>query len=244
MKNSAILTFLLLKLTHALVIYESTLSMNQIGQTSGLQFIPKESQVQSKNNSFTICGRINYHRLLNRPKIFEIENPNAESQSFLEIGAGYPNTWWRLGNYEKGNESFSNWIIKDPVSNDFSVWSTNLWHHLCIGYLKDESRVILVKDGKVYKNNADWRLKNVEVPKNVLDNIYFGRCKNNGCSDHVGSLTDFNFWDHAKTVDQMVSWTNCQLLDKGNVINWETATWSVENMSLRVSQFSKVSSFR
>lgn len=240
MKRSTATFLLLLKLTEALVVYKSTLSINQIGIPSGLHYIPNNGQIMSQSNSFTVCCRFNYQRLLNRPRILDIVNPNHPSQSFLEINAGYPYSWWRLGNYEKGNESFSNWIVKDPVTNGFSVWTANLWHHLCVAYSKDESKVMLVKDGKVYKNDIDPRLKNVEVPSKVLESIYFGRCKDNGCSDHVGSVTDFNLWDFAYSVDQMVKWTTCGIKTQGNVIDWQTATWKVENMDELVVEYEKI----
>ena len=52
-----------------------------------------------------------------------------------------------LGNEEKGIEPgyFSNWIMKDPKTNQFNIWYADHWHHLCIRYAKATSSIAIVK---------------------------------------------------------------------------------------------------
>ncbi len=52
------------------------------------------------------------------------------------------------------------------------------------------------------------------------------------CSKHASSFTDFNLWDRALTMEEMVSWTGCHnMASHGNVIDWRTAQWQQINSS-------------
>ena len=65
-------------------------------------------------------------------------------------------------------------------------------------------------------NFVDQRLRDLEIPSDILDRIYIGRCEGYGpkkwwaCSRHLGEITDVNFWSKAKTVTEMIKWTNCK----------------------------------
>ena len=39
----------------------------------------------------------------------------------------------------------SNWIMKDPKTNQFNIWYADHWHHLCICYTKATSSISIVK---------------------------------------------------------------------------------------------------
>ena len=81
------------------------------------------------------------------------------------------------------------------------------------------------------------------------------RCSYNytvACSAPEGKITDFNVWDRALTLQEAMDWTSCrqnpiylivtslfnQLYSmvfcrkemKGNLVNWDTAKFEVENM--------------
>ena len=83
-------------------------------------------------------------------RILALENPESATP-FLWLPAQYPSTWFGLGNFEKGAKSYSNWILKNPVTNEFSIWRTNHWHHICIAYNQYESRISFIKVIKIPK---------------------------------------------------------------------------------------------
>ena len=97
---------LLIKLSSAILVYETSFNLEETDLKSGLQYIPK-ANFSFDGDSFTLCARIKY-KTLGSQAIFTIENPANSDPSFLRLSASYPNTWWGLGNYEKGNTSYSN----------------------------------------------------------------------------------------------------------------------------------------
>ena len=117
----------------SLKVYESTLPIESTSGVSGLQYVPKIGQKPMIGNQFTICCRLSFQRLGAKSYIFALENVYSPTQ-FLWLKAHYPNTWSGLGNYELGNESYTNWILKDAAQNKFTIWTTNKWHHICIGF--------------------------------------------------------------------------------------------------------------
>ena len=71
----------------------------------------------------------------------------------------------------------------------------------------------MVKDGIVTNVNGSYTedLGKLELPEELLDMIYIGRCADGTekCSMHSGTFTDFNLWNQAFTDQEMVNWTNC-----------------------------------
>ena len=61
-------------------------------------------------------------------------------------------------------------------------------------------------------NHVDESVRNAQVPEDLLDSIYVGRCVSDTeyCSVHSGSFTDVNIWNRALSVDEMIRWTNCR----------------------------------
>ena len=65
-------------------------------------------------------------------------------------------------------------------------------------------------------NHIDEDLKNVTVPKDLLDSIYIGQyhsvseTEKYGYPVHFGSFTDVNIWNKALGIDEMINWTNCR----------------------------------
>ncbi len=64
-------------------------------------------------------------------------------------------------------------------------------------------------------NHIDEDLKNVTVPKDLLDSIYIGQFVGSatevfGVPVHFGSFTDVNIWNRALSIDEMMNLTNCR----------------------------------
>ena len=95
--NLCLIIISFLSTYNALVIYESTKSIDEISGVSGLQYIPNNDQlnINWKNHSFTICLRINYKRLGKESRILALANPES-STPFLWLPAQYPSTVFPL----------------------------------------------------------------------------------------------------------------------------------------------------
>ena len=120
----------------------------------------------------------------------------------------YPNSWWGLGNYDVGNDSYASWLLKNPITGEFSIFKTNTWYHLCLAYEKGPSRISLVMNGIVMKHEADSRIRNVLLPQPFEKQIFVGRSPM-GFSDHLGKITDINMWRNALGIEHMIQWTKC-----------------------------------
>ena len=46
----------------------------------------------------------------------------------------------------------------------------------------------------------------------------------------LGMMTDVNIWNYSMAIEQMKSWTRCISDEGGNVINWETAEWTLDGL--------------
>jgi hypothetical protein len=66
------------------------------------------------------------------------------------------------------------------------------------------------------KDHIDEDVKNVTVPKDLLDSIYIGQyhsvseTEKFGYPVHFGLFTDVNIWNRALSIDEMLNWTNCR----------------------------------
>lgn len=56
-------------------------------------------------------------------------------------------------------------------------------------------------------------------------------------------VSDFNIWNYGLTEDQMIQWTSCKALTiKGNVVNWDIATWIVPESAFEIYEINDVNS--
>ena len=110
----------------------------------GLHYL-KQNQTAAFTHSVTFCLRFNYQRFAKGDKaaIWSIREPGSWVH-FMFISAQYPATWLYFGNNHRPN-AHSNWVLQDPVTNDFNIWRMNTWHSLCIAYNKKTSHLAVVK---------------------------------------------------------------------------------------------------
>ena len=68
-------------------------------------------------------------------------------QLYLQVfylGATYPTTFDAIGN-PKTKTSFAAYLLKDPDTNRYDVFSPNRWHHFCMSFQKNSSYIRMVK---------------------------------------------------------------------------------------------------
>ena len=47
-----------------------------------------------------------------------------------------------------------------------------------------------------------------------------------------GKMSDFNIWNYSMITEEMKSWTTCLNNKGGNVVNWETAEWTMHGLEV------------
>ena len=133
----------------SLKIYRSSLPIGKSG-LSGLKYVHSGQNLIS-TNSLTVCGRFNYKRLGGESVIFDLDKNLAVS--FLWLTMGYPYTWVNFGNFETDHIASTSYILKDPKTDEFSIWYTNKWHHICFAYDAKTSHIAFVKVSYFFQTN-------------------------------------------------------------------------------------------
>ncbi len=91
-----------------------------------------------------------------------------------------------------------------------------------------------MQDGSPLNVNGPYNyLMGVEIPRDFLSKVYIQRCEfnyTNTCASPEGQFTDFNVWDRPLSQEEAEEWTTCRRMNKGNLVNWETARFETENM--------------
>ena len=129
----------------ALKVYHSLLPVDSDSGLAGLHYL-KQNQSVSFTNSLTYCLRFKYQKLGDQSFIWFIGEPGSWVNSMI-LRAQYPATWFLFGpTYQ--HFGHSNWIVKDPITNEFDIWRTNNWHHLCISYDKVNNLLSMTKVNK------------------------------------------------------------------------------------------------
>ena len=229
-------------IAQGLRVFKSNIPVGIDDKVSGLYYKKPANSYHELSYSLTVCARFSFARLSKKCQLFYFKKPNTSEREFLGVSIRYKESgsYPRFGDREEGPGYFFNWVLKDPETNEFNIWSTYRWHHVCFAFNKNTSHVAWVKDGKI--TNINFVYKNVEkykLPDDFLDMIYIGRCdeQRRDCSAHSGNISDVNIWNRAMTIEEMINWTDCSSGAQGDLVNWSNSTWEVVNMTGRVTIF-------
>ena len=180
----------------------------------GLHYKKSANQANVKFTSMTICLRFNYLRIGITAHILNLMSTDKNEPKLLNLEPRFPVSYINFGQSKKGQGYFNSLQLRESAnSTRYAIWKTNRWNHLCIAFNGNTHVFSVVKDGKVTNVNGSYSedLGKLELPEELLDMIYIGRCADGTekCSMHSGTFTDFNLWNQAFTDQEMVNWTNC-----------------------------------
>ena len=118
-------------------------------------------------------------------------------------------------------------------------WSAMKWNHVCLSYTNSTSNLRIVSNGEIILDEELEGLKqnNEKIPIQFLGNFAIMRSyfpELNSFSPLVGKMTDVNIWNISMTTQDMVSWTNCNNNDSGNIVNWEVDNWIVTGLDKEI----------
>lgn len=117
--------------------FRSTLPIEKVNGISGLYLLraPKFSGIFS--NSLTFCMRFKLSRL--KVRILELSGESG-SHELLWLWITAKDSYFAL------DANTGGWLLKDPVSGEFNIWRSGVWHHFCISY---DSKSLLLSFIKV-----------------------------------------------------------------------------------------------
>ncbi len=155
--------------------------------------------------------------------------------SLFYFQVSYPKNFFGFG-HPVAEGSFKSFLLQDADTDEWEIWATNQWTHLCFAYRKRDGYLKVIKvrlslctfrlpasslkgklpqDGKALSvNGPNPDLTEVEVPEDFLGKVALGRCNvdsDNGCSPPEGQITDFNMWDTFLDTPFLEDWTQCRL---------------------------------
>ena len=74
-----------------------------------------------------------------------LENEDSVADmTLLFIEAWYPVTFFEFG-YPKARDSFGAYLLQDPTTDQYSIWTPNKWTHVCFSYEKNRNFMRMVK---------------------------------------------------------------------------------------------------
>ncbi len=128
-------------------VYTSTAPLNDEQVLSGLLLQDNTSNIElTQLPGLSICVRFNFKRLLDSKSVlYRIESGELEQQSwkFANFVIGYSASSIGFGKDHIG--SVPSWIITEKDNHDdFSLWSPNKWHHVCMSYERFDSYISVV----------------------------------------------------------------------------------------------------
>ena len=77
-------------------------------------------------------------------------------------------------------------------------------------------------------------LVGLNIHPEIMNHVYLGRCNfdyKSDCTAPEGQFTDVNIWSKPLTKQEMIDWTTCNTMSKGDALNWDTAQWELVNMT-------------
>lgn len=190
----ASIVFLCISFSNALDAYKSTLPIEKVSGASGIKLKNGFSFKKTFTNSLTFCTRFNFQRLGNR--ILEFRDPlTLELLLWIRLEAKF--TWFGYGNHLVEG-SYSSWLLKDPHSNNYAVWQSNNWHHLCISYNADTTYVNFIKVLHFCKVWLLIYLLNLQFFKGWIRNKHFEPQDQHDCQDPSKLIEHDQCWNVCK----------------------------------------------
>ena len=115
----------------------------------------------------------------------------------------------------------------------FPLWKSNIWNKFCISAdVKGKSYKIVMNGDIVFKAN-EYDGQHIQSKGNIfLLNGYSYR-EDIFAYPFKGEITDVNIWDTILKENEIENWSKCITNETGNVLDWSTAEFNLNNVSLK-----------
>ena len=116
----------------------------------------------------------------------------------------------------------------DRVVNNFLIWDLAVWNHVCIILSSTLGTARTVLNGKAMLFIEDYH---IHSPKNLV--LLASAVEGGGYEkSSFGQISDVSVWSRAFKEEHVQAWTNCELLENGDLVDWKTATWDARGMEV------------
>ena len=140
-----------------------------------------------------------------------------------ELSLGQNKIWENVEDISRNEYTFK--IVETSFSTS---WTFRQWNHFCLSFHNDTSKTMIVGNGKVLLEDEDQRSRRRPLSKDFLRNLLL-MTKSKDCENvknaMFGKITDVNIWNRALSLKSLKSWTNCEIEEKGNIVNWNEDAW-------------------
>ena len=164
---------------------------------SGLKLNHQNTEKSKFENGVSICVRIYYERLGQPSKII-----HHQIDYLLWLSMQYQETILTFAGIDM--------FLYQPEDDNFIIWATNRWHHICLSFDKQKLFLKVVKDGKITSvNHTNEKFDVSNLNENFTDGLYFGGIPWEP-SDTYKQITDVNVWDYSLSIEEMENWSSCK----------------------------------
>ena len=129
---------------------------------------------------------------------------------------------WVYGKILGGN---SNWI--GSVLQHFPVWDLTEWNHVCVSLSSDEGTMVTVLNGRTVHRRTDYHYQAPHTRTEVNISILGRQTEDGDSSPMFGRMTDVNIWSRSFTEQESLAWTECEMREGGDLVDWSTAKWEL-----------------
>ena len=206
----AILFLILGHSCQAIKVFSTTNNLSDFQSCSGAKLLfPKEKEF----GDISLCLRFLEYQVLSKTLI--------GSQDELSVGQN--KIWENVEDISRNEYTFK--IVETSFSTS---WYFRHWNHMCLSFHNDTSLTLIVGNGKILLEDKDQRSRRRPLSTNFLSNLRL-MAKSEDCKNvknsFLGQITDVNIWKKALSLETLISWTNCENHEKGDVVNWNDDSW-------------------
>lgn len=145
------------------------------------------------------------------------------------------------------NLKLNGWIqlekTKPHFSKPFDNYHHRTWFHLCwslstiSGISKFYFNGIKIQEDQFESTANDWALYGSD--KKLMTSLIFGQEPDSFRGDfdkeqaYLGSLAEFNIWNHTIKDDEILKMSLCKKSPQGNIVSWKESSWTLNAVGKR-----------
>ena len=102
-----------------------------------------------------------------------------------------------------------------------------VWLHTCVTINLEDGSATMYENGiKMAEDKNEKLVTNVLSDRGLKSLLVGCHVGTNRQDTHSGVLTDFQLFGRVLSQEELVSWTTCEMRLEGDVVNWETDSWT------------------
>ena len=172
------------------------------------------------HDTVTICARFLSYQFLGYHKLIQFGGLAFGSYTMVEP---LDPSWGEvISSWQNGNVVG---FVETDTLKTFPIWNLNIWNHVCISISFKDLFIHIVLNGETIHKDTYFEVGDEEMNRNlVVMGTNWGKGKDYEAS-FFGQIADINLWNRSFTASEMQDWTQCKMMNAGNMIDWSIAAW-------------------